>query len=265
MPPTNPRPAAPAVPVPKTAAQALEAFGRDRLARCGESWQPALESALDVIAGFCDAYGPRLLDAIARRRVGRRRAAAATAGRDLLEPLHLARALVPCAALFPYHIVAGAGVLQGFRGEVPRLSRWLAHHRLATPETAAGFRQAWPALRATIERLQRLQDAIENALENGMPPETLSSDVMVGHFRIERAERVGLWVVADGESHGPVRFPHGVPKDVVADYVPGLEVSMACARAVVGWKVLATSLPVATDDLRGMVLSLVDGRAGEGQ
>jgi hypothetical protein len=232
---------------PGTAADALEAYGKERLARCAECFQPGLESTLDIVATFCDEVAPALLDPLSRRRIERRAEGTGAPARRLLDAGHLWRVLGPCATLFPYQIVAGLGVLEGFQEEMPRLAHWLEQHGLA--DGCAPFAESWAAARPQLLRHAEIQRDIEEVLARSS---LVDGEIVVGRFLIEREDAVGIWVRADADVRGPVRMPRRTRRF----YGSGQEVSLAFRRAAVGWTPLAAALPLPVGGLEEMLGAL---------
>ncbi len=231
---------------PRTAAEALEAFGRARLVSSSEAEHVGIESALDVVGSFCDEIAPLLLDPLAQRRLERQTHGACTAARELLDPLQLLRTLGPCAALFPYQIVAGSGVLDAFRAELPRLARWLVERGVGGSAAPGLFDAQWRAALPALGRHRTLQGEIEQASGSGP---LADHEMVIGRFFVEDVEPLGMWVRADGETRGPVRLP---PRARGA-FSAGQEVSLAFRRGGIGWMLLAAGLPCVAGGLDAMV------------
>jgi hypothetical protein len=234
-----------------TAADALEAYGKERLECCAERSQPGIESTLDIVATFCDEVAPALLDPLSRRRIERRAEGSATPARHLIDAGHLLRVLGPCVALFPFQIVAGLGVLEGFYGEMPRLARWL--QRRGASAGRDEFDAAWNEARPLLLRHADVQRSVEEALLRSSQHD---GEIVVGRFLIEREEPIGIWVRADADERGPVRIPRAIRPLFGA----GQELSMAFRRGAVGWTPLAAALPCAPGGLEELLRTLADGR-----
>ncbi len=231
---------------PRTAAEALEAFGRARLTSSADCEQAGIESALDVVGSFCDEVAPLLLDPLAQRRLARQVAGGRTEARELLDPVQLLRILGPCAALFPYQIVAGSGVLDAFRAELPRLARWLVERGVGRQAAPALFEAQWRAALPGLERHRTLQREIEQAFGSG-PLDT--NELVIGRFLVEEVEPLGLVVRADGEARGPVR----VPPRARGTFTVGQEVSLAFRRGGIGWVLVAAGLPCTAGGLDALL------------
>lgn len=231
----TPRPQEPATPV--TIAEALGDYGQIHLPRREPPRAVALESALHVIAQFCDDVLPGLLDPVTRHRF-ERCAASDEPPRDRLEAGLLGRALASCARLLPYHVVAGSGVLEAFHAEAPRLVRWFARRRVIPAADARAFDMGWPEACERLGQQVRLQRAIEAELLNALA--VFDGNVVEGHFLIERAGPRGIWVNGGSGTRGPVRVPAAYGELLA----PGRDVSLAFCRAVSGWLLVGSALPV---------------------
>ncbi len=238
---------------PTTIAEALGDYGQQHFASSTRPRAIALEAALQVIAQFCDDVLPGLLDPVSRHRF-ERRGAAEDAPRDRLEAALLGRALASCARLLPYHVVAGSGVLEAFHAEAPRIVRWLARGGVIPAADARAFELDWPDACVLLGRHLRLQREIEAELPNSLA--LFDGNVVEGHFLIERSEPRGLWVNGGSKAKGPVRVPEAC-REVL---VPGREVSLAFCRAVSGWLLVGSALPVPAGGLEGV--GRFDGPAG---
>lgn len=226
-------------------ADALERYGKPRLARDAADVGIGIQSVLEIVASFCDEVGPDLCDPFSQRRLAADAARGdAPAPRDLLAPGWLIHLLTPCARLFPYQIVAGSGVIAAFREEAPRLARWLRRRGLSAPAQDALFTAAWARAAPDIARQLRLQRALERSLAR-IPRLLQRGEVVAGRFLVERADQRGMWVTADAGVRGPVR----AAAPVLALFEAGTEVSLAFQRAVIGWTLLAASLPCRPGEL----------------
>jgi len=195
----------------------------------------------DTIAAALDLYGRRRLVRSASDEGG-------IGACDLLPANRLIRLLTPCARLFPYHIVAGSGVIGAFRGETPRLALWLQRQNLATCEEHAEFAFAWTRADDDIARQLRLQRAVERALDR-FPRFVHGGEAMAGRFRVERVDHRGLWVSAGAAVRGPIKGP----SEIADFFAAGLEASLAFQRAAIGWALLATSLPCECGELPALL------------
>ncbi len=236
-----------AAPGAGSVADVLERYARPRLARRAASAAVGVQSVLEIIASFCDEIGPDLCDPFSRRRL----AADADPGadeppapRDLLAAGWLIRLLAPCARLFAYQIVAGSGVIAAFRDEAPRLARWLRRRRLTTAEEDAAFAAAWARAAPDLDRHLRLQRAVERSLPRA-PLLVQRGEAVTGRFLVARVDHRGMWVSAGAMVRGPVR----APDPVLALFEAESEASMAFQRGVIGWTLLAASLPCRAGDL----------------
>jgi hypothetical protein len=223
----------------ETIAAALDLYGRGRMASGSPGRRIGVEAVLEIVASFCDEAAEELLDPFSRRRLAR-----SALDEDgvpachLLPAVRLIRLLAPCARLFPYHIVAGSGVIAAFRGEAPRLALWLHRQNLATREEHAEFVLSWTLADDDIARQLRLQRAVERALAQ-QPRFVHRGEAMAGRFRVDRVDHRGLWVNAGATVQGPIKGP----SEMADFFAAGLEASLAFQRAAIGWALLATSLP----------------------
>lgn len=232
-----------------TTGDAIAQYASERLPTCEATWSVGVESVLEIVASFCDELGPELVDALARRRLRGRLHDPEFRARDALGADALFRLLAPCVRLFPFQIVAGAGILTIFRDEIPRLARWLGDEGFARDEDRPAFETAWAEALPDIARHTRLQLALERAVGAvHVPP----PDLLVGRFDVVECA-AGALVVSNREQRcGPIR----VPRSVERCYSPNDEVSLALHRSVAGWRILASSLPCGEGELARRLAAL---------